>query len=168
VCRPNGELRWCVGTAVASVDATDNVVRISGVTVDITDRKEAEERQVLLAREVDHPARNALALVQSILRLTRSEDIKSYTAAVDGRIGPLARALTLLPQSRWQGADLARLLREELAPFRTDGAERIATAGPDISLEPRTAQTLALALHELSTNAAKYGSLSVASGRVAV
>jgi PAS domain S-box-containing protein len=168
VCRPNGELRWCIGTAVASVDATDNVVRISGVTVDITDRKEAEERQVLLAREVDHRARNALALVQSIVRLTRSEDIKSYTAAVDGRIGALARAHTLLAQSRWQGADLARLLAEELAPFRTDGAERIATTGPDISLEPRTAQTLALALHELSTNAAKYGSLSVASGRVAV
>src|SRR5262249_27680006 len=168
VCRPNGELRWCIGTAVASVDATDNVVRISGVTVDITDRKEAEERQVLFAREVDHRARNALALVQSSVRLTRSEDIKSYPAAVDGRIGTLARAHTLLAQSRWQGADLARLLREELAPFRTDGAERIATAGPDISLEPRTAQTLALALHELSTNAAKYGSLSVASGRVAV
>ena len=168
VCRPNGELRWCIGTAVASVDGIDNVVRISGVTVDITDRKQAEERQVLLAREVDHRARNALALVQSIVRLTRSEDIKSYTAAVDGRIGALARAHTLLAQSRWQGADLARLVGEELAPFRTDGAERIATAGPEVSLEPRTAQTLALALHELSTNAAKYGALSVTSGRVAV
>jgi len=168
VCRPNGELRWCIGTAVASVDGIDNVVRISGVTVDITDRKQAEERQVLLAREVDHRARNALALVQSIVRLTRSEDIKSYTAAVDGRIGALARAHTLLAQSRWQGADLARLVGEELAPFRTDGAERIATAGPEVSLEPRTAQTLALALHELSTNAAKYGALSDMSGRVAV
>ena len=71
VCRPNGETRWCIGTAVASADATDNIVRISGVTVDITDRKEAEERQALLAREVDHRARNALALVQSIVRLTR-------------------------------------------------------------------------------------------------
>jgi PAS domain S-box-containing protein len=72
VCRPNGETRWCIGTAVASADATDNIVRISGVTVDITDRKEAEERQALLAREVDHRARNALALVQSIVRLTRT------------------------------------------------------------------------------------------------
>jgi len=73
VCRPNGELRWCVGTAVASVDATDHIVRISGVTVDITDRKQAEERQALLAREVDHRARNALALVLSIVRLTRAD-----------------------------------------------------------------------------------------------
>src|SRR5229473_1938189 len=168
VCRPNGELRWCIGTAVASVDATDNIVRISGVTVDITDRKQAEERQALLAREVDHRARNALALVQSIVRLTRADTIKSYIAAVDGRITALSRAHTVLAQSRWQGADLARLLAEELAPFRTDGAERIKTAGPEVSLEPRTAQTLALALHELSTNAAKYGALSVISGRVQV
>ena len=168
VCRPNGELRWCIGTAVASVDATDNIVRISGVTVDITDRKEAEERQALLAREVDHRARNALALVQSIVRLTRADTIKSYIAAVDGRIGALARAHTLLAQSRWQGADLARLVDEELAPYRADAPERIAAAGPDVSLEPRTAQTLALALHELCTNAAKYGSLSVMAGRVEV
>ena len=118
VCRPNGETRWCIGTAVASADATDNIVRISGVTVDITDRKEAEERQALLAREVDHRARNALALVQSIVRLTRSDTIKSYIAAVDGRIGALSRAHTLLAQSRWQGADLARLVEEELAPYR--------------------------------------------------
>jgi PAS domain S-box-containing protein len=169
VCRPNGELRWCIGTAVASVDATDNVVRISGVTIDITDRKEAEERQVLLAREVDHRARNALALVQSIVRLTRSDTVKSYIAAVDGRIGALARAHTLLAQSRWQGADLGRLVEEELAPYRAAGDDaRIAASGPDVSLEPRTAQTLALALHELSTNAAKYGALSVVSGRVGV
>jgi PAS domain S-box-containing protein len=168
VCRPNGELRWCIGTAVASVDATDNVVRISGVTVDITDRKEAEERQVLLAREVDHRARNALALVQSIVRLTRSDTIKSYIAAVDGRIGALARAHTLLAQSRWQGADLGRLVEEELAPYRAGDEGRIGASGPDVSLEPRTAQTLALALHELSTNAAKYGALSVVAGRVGV
>ncbi len=168
VCRPNGELRWCVGTAVASVDATDHIVRISGVTVDITDRKEAEERQVLLAREVDHRARNALALVQSIVRLTRADTVKSYIGAVDGRIGALSRAHTLLAQSRWQGADLARLVDEELAPYRAGDGDKVATSGPDISLDPRTAQTLALALHELSTNAAKYGALSVMSGQVKV
>jgi two-component sensor histidine kinase len=151
---------------VASLDATDNIVRISGVTVDITERKEAEERQALLAREVDHRARNALALVQSIVRLTRSDSIKSYIAAVDGRIGALARAHTLLAQSRWQGADLARLVDEELAPYRTNDADKVVASGPDVSLEPRTAQTLGLALHELSTNAAKYGALSDMTGRV--
>src|SRR5262249_26831465 len=156
VCRPNGELRWCIGTAVASVDATDNIVRISGVTGDITERKEAEERQVLLAREGHHRARHALALRQSIRPPTPRGTIQPYTAAVDGRIAALARAHTLLAQSRWQGADLARLVDEELAPYRADAPERIAAAGPDVSLEPRTAQTLALALHELSTNAAKY------------
>src|SRR3984893_7886821 len=168
VCRPNGELRWCIGTAVASVDATDNIVRISGVTVDITDRKQAEERQALLAPEGDHRARNALAPGQSIVRLTPADTIKSYTAAVDGRIGALSRAHTLLAQSRWQGANLARLVEEELAAYRMGDAEKVAATGPDVSLEPRTAQTLALALHELSTNAAKYGALSVMAGRVEV
>jgi len=71
VQRPNGEVRWCIGAAAASVDADGRVVRLSGVTTDVTDRKEAEERQVLLAREVDHRARNALAVIQSIIRLTR-------------------------------------------------------------------------------------------------
>ena len=114
---------------MASVDATDHIVRISGVTIDITDRKEAEERQALLAREVDHRARNALALVQSIVRLTRADTIKSYIAAVDGRISALSRAHTLLAQSRWQGADLARLVDEELAPYRTSEATELPQAG---------------------------------------
>jgi PAS domain S-box-containing protein len=166
VCRPNGELRWCIGTAVASMDATDHIVRVSGVTVDITERKEAEEHQALLAREVDHRARNALALVQSIVRLTRADTISSYISAVDGRIGALSRAHTLLAQSRWQGADLARLIDEELAAFRMGDADKVVATGPDVSLDPRTAQTLALALHELATNAVKYGALSAVTGRV--
>src|SRR6266436_367532 len=162
VCRPNGELRWCIGTAVASVDATDNVVRISGVTVDITDRKLAEERQVLLAREVDHRARNALAVVQSIVRLTRARGIEDYVVAVEGRIRALSRAHMLLSRSRWEGADLHKLVAEELAPYRTGEAESVAAIGPQVVLQPATAQALALALHELATNAAKYGALSTA------
>ena len=137
VLRPNGELRWCIGTAVASIDATDNIVRISGVTIDITERKEAEERQALLAREVDHRARNALALVQSIVRLTRADTIKSYIAAVEGRISALSRAHTLLSQSRWQGADLAKLADEELAPYRTGDADKIVVRGPRICRSSR-------------------------------
>jgi two-component sensor histidine kinase/DNA-binding response OmpR family regulator len=166
VHRPNGELRWCIGAAAASIDATHRVVRLGGVTVDITDRKSAEERQTLLVREVDHRARNALAVVQSIVRLTRAESKEAYIAAVEGRITALSRAHVLLSESRWQGANLSRLLDEELAPYRGSEAEKIVTNGPAVFLEPTTAQILALTLHELATNAAKYGALSSTIGRV--
>src|SRR5438876_1410823 len=166
VRRPNGELRWCIGTAAATLDAARRMVRVSGVTVDITERKLAEERQVLLAREVDHRARNALAVVQSIVRLTRAEGIDAYMAAVEGRIRALSRAHMLLSRSRWEGADLGKLVDEELAPYRAGEAETVIACGPRVVLHPATAQALALALHELATNAAKYGALSSASGKV--
>jgi PAS domain S-box-containing protein len=107
VLRSNGDQRWCIA---ASVDAAGRVVRISGVTTDITDRKEAEERQVLLAREVDHRARNALTVIQSIIRLTRAKSVDDYVLAIEGRIKALSRAHTLLSDSRWHGADLGTLV----------------------------------------------------------
>jgi PAS domain S-box-containing protein len=164
VTRPNGDIRWCIGTAAASVDAAGNIVRISGVTVDVTDRKEAEARQTLLAREVDHRARNALAVIQSIIRLTRAKTVKEYVQGIEGRIKALARAHTLLSDARWNGADLGTLVTDELAPYRA--GDKIACKGPDISLQPATAQGLALALHELATNAAKHGALSSPSGKI--
>jgi PAS domain S-box-containing protein len=166
VLRPNGETRWCTGTAAASVDANGQVARVSGVTIDITDRKEAEERQTLLAREVDHRARNALAVIQSIIRLTRAKSVEDYVAAIEGRIKALARAHTLLSDSRWNGADLATLVGEELAPYRT--GDKVSLHGPGISLQPSTAQGLALALHELATNAAKHGALSSINGKLSL
>ncbi len=166
VRRPDGELRWCIGTATATLDAASRVVRVSGVTVDITERKLAEERQVLLAREVDHRARNALAVVQSIVRLTRARGIEDYVVAVEGRIRALSRAHMLLSRSRWEGADLRKLVEEELAPYRTGEAESVVAVGPEVVLQPATAQALAIALHELATNAAKYGALSTAAGTV--
>jgi PAS domain S-box-containing protein len=164
--RPNGETRWCVGTAAASLDKGGRVVRVSGVTVDITERKQAEQRQNLLAREVDHRAKNALALAQSIVRLTRGENVKSYVQAVEGRISALARVHTILSLSSWQGAEIGRLIDEELAPYST--GDQIAFRGSEIQLRPATAQTLALALHELVTNSAKYGALSTLSGRLSI
>jgi PAS domain S-box-containing protein len=164
--RPNGEIRWCASIAAASQDESGKVVRISGVTMDITERKEAEERQALLAREVDHRAKNAMAIVQSIVRLTKADSISEYAGVIEGRIKALSRAHALLSDARWQGAEMAKLVEEELAPYRSGHADRIRIAGPRVVLEPTTAQTLALALHELSTNAVKYGSLSQASGRL--
>ena len=164
--RPDGEVRWCVGTAAATVDKAGRVVRVSGVTVDITERKRAEERQNLLAREVDHRAKNALALAQSIVRLTRGETVKAYIQAVEGRISALARVHTILSLSSWQGAEIGKLVDEELAPYST--GDQITFRGTDIQLQPATAQTLALALHELVTNSAKYGALSTLSGRLSL
>ncbi len=167
VCRSDGELRYCFGAAVAGF-RSGRIVRLSGVTADITDRKEAEKRQSLLAREVDHRAMNLLSVVQSIVRLTRAEDMESYVAAVDGRIQALAQSHTLLSRSRWHGAELEKLVEDELRPYRGEGndQDKIVTAGQNVMLEPTTAQTIALALHELVTNAAKYGALSAPSGRV--
>jgi PAS domain S-box-containing protein len=166
IIRPDGEVRWCVGTAAATVDKSGRVVRVSGVTVDITERKRAEQRQDLLTREVDHRAKNALALAQSIVRLTRAENVKTYVQAVEGRINALARVHTILSLSSWQGAEMRRLVVEELAAYSVGG--QIEFSGAEVQLQPATAQTLAMALHELVTNSAKYGALSTLSGRLSI
>ncbi|HTT84704.1 MAG TPA: response regulator [Rhizomicrobium sp.] len=166
VVRSDGELRWCVGTAAASYDESGKLARLSGVAADITERKRAEDHQMLLAREVDHRAKNSLAVVQSIIRLTRADNIKDYQSRVEGRIQALSRVHSLLAHSRWEGAEVHTLVQEELTPYQMGGAENIAISGPKVSVTPAVAQTLALALHELATNAAKYGALSADQGRV--
>ena len=164
--QPDGEQRWCVGTAAATMDLNGRVIRVSGVTVDITERKRAEERQNLLTREVDHRAKNALALAQSIVRLTRADSVKEYAERVEGRINALARVHTILSLSSWQGAEIGRLISEEMAPYASSG--QVQSFGPEVGLQPRVAQTLALALHELLTNSAKYGALSTLTGRLSI
>ena len=166
VVRPEGELRWCIGTAAAFYDQYGRLARLSGVAADITDRKRIEEQQTLLAREVDHRAKNSLAVVQSIVRLTRADTIKDYITAVEGRIQALSRVHSLLAHSRWEGADIHTLVQEELAPYQIGGAEHIGFSGPKVAVSAPVAQTLALTLHELATNAAKYGALSAKQGRV--
>lgn len=165
--RPDGETRWCFMSAAATRDRAGRLTRISGVTFDITRQRENEERQSLLAREVDHRAKNALTLVQAVLRLTRADDINGYVSAVEGRIRALSQAHNLLADARWQGARLRQIVEEELEPFRKS-ADSFEISGPDIMLAPAIAQSLALSLHELATNAAKYGALSVEKGTLTV
>jgi two-component sensor histidine kinase/DNA-binding response OmpR family regulator len=166
ILRPNGETRWCICAAATTSDQNGRISRVSGVTIDITDLKEAEARRTLLIKEVDHRARNVLAVVQSIVHLTKARSTDEYVSTVEGRIRALATAHALLSESRWEGADLGRLVGEELAPYRNGEGDRIAASGPTVILKPETAQTIALVLHELATNAAKYGALSQASGKV--
>jgi two-component sensor histidine kinase len=168
ILRLDGELRHCLIAAAATFGEDGKLSCINGVTIDITGRKEAEQRQGLLAREVDHRTRNALAVVQAVIHLTREEQsTQAFREAVEGRVRALAKAHDLLSQSRWQGGDILRLVREELAPY-FPGASRVQVEGPSVALQPDRAQTISLVLHELATNAAKYGALSETSGSVKV
>jgi PAS domain S-box-containing protein len=165
IVRPDGVIRWIRDSAFPIHDENGMLRRIAGIAEDITERRDADQRLRLLAAEVDHRAKNMLSVVQVMLRLTRADSVQEYAAAAQGRIAALARAHTLLSQTRWEGAWLRHLIEEELAPWRR--RERGVTVdGPDIALPPRTAQSFAMALHELATNAAKHGALSVGDGRV--
>lgn len=168
VIRPSdGEVRWIRAQGGPVRDSRSKSVRMIGIVSDVTERRRDQERERLLMREVDHRARNLLSVVQSVIQLTQAPSTAEFIAAVKGRIQALARVHTLLAGSRWEGAELTTLVREELAPFGL-GDDRISINGPVVELTPAAAQALALVIHELASNAAKYGALSVADGHVAI
>jgi len=139
-------------------------------TRDVTARRAAERRQRLLLGELTHRVRNTLAVVQAIARHTmrNSQSKEDFVARFEGRLSALAGAHALLVGSDWKGADLAELARQQLAPHITDNPDRLRLKGEAILLSADLATPIGLVLHELATNAAKYGSLSVATGTVGV
>jgi two-component sensor histidine kinase/DNA-binding response OmpR family regulator len=168
ITRADGTKCWCILSAAGSFDEAGRLIRVSGVTIDITARKDAEEHQLLLAREVDHRARNTLAIVQAIVRLTKAKSTADYITDVEGRIQSLAATHNLLSATRWIGADMERLVREELAPYCQEMPSKLVIDGRPVTLTPDRAQTVGLAIHELATNAAKYGALSCDTGTVRI
>jgi two-component sensor histidine kinase len=127
------------------------------------------ERQRFLSREVDHRAKNMLAVLQAALRLTKAENVPSFVQAIEGRVAALARAQNLLASDRWHGADLYIMLRDELASY-LDGISgpQVELDGPTLALPAAAVQPLSMALHEMGTNATKYGALSSPTGRLRI
>ncbi len=127
-----------------------------------------EEQISILAREAEHRTKNVLATVQAAVHLSRADTPEGLKHAISGRIQALANVHTLFVQSRWTGAELHNLVTQELSPYFQDGETRARINGPNLFLEPNTAQTIAVTLHELATNSAKYGALSVPNGHVQI
>ncbi|HWL73488.1 MAG TPA: HWE histidine kinase domain-containing protein, partial [Burkholderiaceae bacterium] len=168
VIRPDGKEMWLEETATAEFDAAGKCLRIKGLTRDITERKRADEHQRWLVAELDHRVKNVLARVAVVGMYTRqgSKTMDEYIQALDQRIQGMAAAHELLSQGNWQGVRVADIVGCQLAPYATDA--NTAICGPDIVLNAAATEAFGMVLHELVTNATKYGALSVPEGRVSV
>src|SRR6516225_1251771 len=147
-----------------------HVVGLTCASVDVTERKEGEAHLRLLLRELTHRSKNLLAVIQAMARQTarHAGSIDSFLTQFGARLQALAASHDLLVRESWYGASLSELIRSQLAGYLDGTANQVSVEGPTISLKPEAAQNLGLALHELAVNAAKFGALSVPSGRVSV
>ncbi|KHL26606.1 histidine kinase [Croceibacterium mercuriale] len=170
ILTPAGEERWLQvrGQAHARADGTPLIV--VGTSQDVTARRQAEDHRALLANELSHRVKNTLATLQSIVAQTirNANSLEAAGETLSARIMSMAAANDLLINERWESAPITDLFRRALAPFGVDDADRFYLSGPDVRLQPRVAIAFALALHELATNASKYGALSLADGSVTI
>ncbi len=168
--RPDGRVIWIAVRSSPVRSADGRLLYLVRVLQDITERKQAELRQKLLVDELNHRVKNTLATVQSLASQTArsTANPKDFSNAFEGRLIALSKAHDQLTRHHWENAELRELLSGSLAPYAAASRDRIVLRGEDLVLRPRAVLTLAMAVHELTTNAAKYGALSAPGGRVEV
>lgn len=168
--RKDGRVIWLSVRSSPVRDADHRLLYVVRVVQDITERKAYEQRQKLLMDELNHRVKNTLATVQSLASQTArsAHTPAAFRGGFEGRLIALSKAHDQLTVHHWESADLRELLSGSLAPYTSAGPERVTLRGEDIVLRPRAVLTLAMAIHELTTNAAKYGALSVPGGRIEI
>jgi PAS domain S-box-containing protein len=164
--RKHGSLIWVSLTISPIKNAEGKIVGASKIARDITEQKRTSDQIATLAREAEHRSKNLLANVQAMVNLSQADGVADLKKAIEGRIQALANVHSLFVASRWIGAELSAIAKQEFAPYSATGEKRARIDGPQVLLEPNTAQAVAVTLHELATNAAKYGALSMANGHV--
>lgn len=163
----DGHWVWVLDSGcVVERDAEGRPLVMTGTLLDISERRETEQRIRVLMREMDHRAKNLLAVVYSLINLMKADDVPTFKEALLGRVQALGHVHSLLSQNAWQGVELGQLVATETAAYRSDTTPRIDAQGPDVALRPAAAQAVAMIVHELMTNSAKYGALSSQTGLV--
>jgi PAS domain S-box-containing protein len=164
--RKHGSLIWVSLTISPIKNAEGKIIGASKIVRDITEQKRATDQIATLAREAEHRSKNLLANVQAMVNLSQADAVADFKKVIEGRIQALANVHSLFVATRWIGAELSTIAEHELAPYSTRGGRRVRIDGPQVLLEPNTAQAVAVTLHELATNAVKYGALSAANGHI--
>jgi PAS domain S-box-containing protein len=167
---PDGRVHWVHIRGLAYYEADGQASQMSGLSMDITDRKRAEEARAITVRELSHRMKNLMTTVQSVINQTLRQSADKETAgrAITSRLQSIGAAQDLLVSGNFSGADLGRIVRATLDPFWDSYPNRIRLEGPDLQISSNLVLTLAMAMHELATNAIKYGALSNMTGRIDV